>query len=338
MCAPFISGAILAELTFEQQREKAFSKTKSEITEAYANEEYALMQAINAYLETSKSYNLMYERLSEWYGIYYPEVKVADQEKLAELALVLNDRSKLSKEAINAVLKDDRKSAEVFEKASSSMGRQMNQNEMKALIGFARLSKDAKEALDELDSYMKGASNRVMPNITYLTDEKIAAELLSKAGSLERLATMPASTLQLLGAEKALFKHLKFGSKPPKYGVLFKLERIGGAKRELRGRIARIYATKISIASRADAFSKRFIAKELKEAIEKSIRNMKTGKSKPAAPVRDNRPQQAPRKEWSSSGDKNRKSTWNDRPPSQRGPSARFKPHERRSNFKRFRN
>ena len=272
-----------------------------------------------------------------WIGIRYQALtpQIADQEKLAELALVLNDRSKLSKEAINAVLKDDRKSAEIFEKASSSMGRQMNQNEMKALIGFARLSKDAKEALDELDSYMKGASNRVMPNITYLTDEKIAAELLSKAGSLERLATMPASTLQLLGAEKALFKHLKFGSKPPKYGVLFKLERIGGAKRELRGRIARIYATKISIASRADAFSKRFIAKELKEAIEKSIRNMKTGKSKPAAPVRDNRPP-APRKEWS--GDRNRKSTWSDRPPSQRGPSARFKPHERRSNFKRFRN
>ena len=66
------------------------------------------------------------------------------------------------------------------------------------------------------------------------------------------------------------------------------------------------------------------------------MRNMKTGKSKPAAPVKDNRPPAAPRKEWS--GDKNRKSTWSDRPPSQRGPSARFKPHERRSNFKRFRN
>ena len=103
-------------------------------------------------------------------------MKVADQEKLAELALVLNDRSKLSKEAINAVLKDDRKSAEIFEKASSSMGRQMNENERRALVGFARLGKDAKEALDELDSYMKGASNRVMPNITYLTDEKVAAD------------------------------------------------------------------------------------------------------------------------------------------------------------------
>lgn len=265
-------------MTFEQQREKAFSRTKSEIKEAYANEEYALIQAINAYLETVKSYNLMYERLSEWYGMYYPEVKVGSQEKLAELALVLNDRGKLSKESISTVLKDDKRGAEIYEKASSSIGRQMNENEMKALVGFARLSKDAKEALDELDSYIKGAAKSIMPNITYLTDEKVAAELLSKAGSLERLATMPASTLQLLGAEKALFKHLKFGSKPPKYGVLFKLQAVSSARRELRGRIARVYATKLSIAARADAFSKRFIAKELKAIIDRNIRGMRVGK------------------------------------------------------------
>ena len=72
-----------------------------------------------------------------------------------------------------------------------------------------------------------------------------------------------------------MFKHLKFGSKPPKYGVLFKLSEVGSARKDLRGRIAGVYATKINIAARADAFSKRFIAKELKEAIAKSIVKMK---------------------------------------------------------------
>ncbi|MEM0149807.1 MAG: hypothetical protein QXW10_02850, partial [Candidatus Micrarchaeaceae archaeon] len=94
---------------------------------------------------------------------------------------------------------------------------------------------------------------------------------LSKAGSMERLATMPASTIQLLGAEKALFKHIKFGSKPPKYGVLFKLPAISNGKRSARGKIARLYATKISIALKADYFSKRFIADKLKEDIEKNM-------------------------------------------------------------------
>ena len=270
---------------FEQLREKAFAETKKEIASRYSNEEFALMQAINAYLETIKSYNLLYERLAEWYGIYYPEVKVSSQDMLADLAVVLNSRGSISKDEIKRIVKDERRSAEIFEKANATIGREMNENEMKTLVKFAQLSKNMKETLDGLDDYIKRASNSIMPNVTYLTDEKIAAELLSKAGSLERLATMPASTIQLLGAEKALFKHLKFGSKPPKYGILFKLQQVAGARRELRGRIARVYATKISIASRADAFSKRFIAKELKESLDRSIGKMRV-KAKEGRKVR----------------------------------------------------
>jgi nucleolar protein 56 len=318
----------LTDESFELQREKALGNTKNQIKVAYAKEEFALMQAINAYLETSKSYNLMYERLSEWYGIYYPEIKVGSQDMLAELALVLNDRGRLSKDAIKAVIKDDRRSADMYEKAMATMGREMTEGESKALLGFARLSKDAKETLDELDVYIKKAATSIMPNVTYLTDEKIAAELLSKAGSLERLATMPASTLQLLGAEKALFKHLKFGSKPPKYGVLFKLQQVSSARRELRGRVARFYATKLSIAARADAFSKRFIAKELKEIIDRNIRSMRVSKNHSVAR------ESAPRKEWS--GDKGQKSTWSDRPPGSRGPS-RPRQQGRQGNFRPFR-
>jgi nucleolar protein 56 len=207
----------------------------------------------------------------------------------------------------------------------------MNEGECKALLRFAQLSKEAKTTLDELDGYIKIAAESIMPNITYITDAKIAAELLSKAGSLERLATMPASTLQLLGAEKALFKHLKFGSKPPKYGVLFKLQEVSSARKEFRGRIARVYATKLSIASRADAFSKRFIAKELKEMIEKTIKNMRVSKTRPK-PWEN----KAPRRDW---GNKNQKSSWSDRPQGQRGPRTggqpqNFRPRERPNNFR----
>src|ERR1700691_2872236 len=99
-----------------------------------------------------------------------------------------------------------------------------------------------------LDKYLEQATKAIMPNITYLIDYKIAAELLSKAGSLNRLANMPSGTVQLLGAEKALFKHIKFHSKPPKYGVLYKLPQINTAQRDQRGKMARVYATKICIA------------------------------------------------------------------------------------------
>jgi len=150
----------------------------------------------------------------------------------------------------------------------------MSANERKALIGFANLSNRMYDTILELEEYIKITATAIMPNTTYLTDEKIAAELLSKAGSLERLATMPAGTVQLLGAEKALFKHIKFGSKPPKYGVLFKMAEISNGARDKRGRIARVYATKISIALKADYFTKNFIAEKLKQDIEKSIKRI----------------------------------------------------------------
>jgi nucleolar protein 56 len=77
-----------------------------------------------------------------------------------------------------------------------------------------------------------------------------------------------------LGAEKALFKHIKFGSKPPKYGILFKLPAVTNAQREKKGRIARAYATKISIALKADHFSKNFIAERLKESLDHSLKKI----------------------------------------------------------------
>ncbi|MGC8652018.1 MAG: hypothetical protein ACP5UH_02085 [Candidatus Micrarchaeia archaeon] len=255
----------------ESIREKMLKSTREQISKTYANEEYALMQAINAYNELGRSYNLAYERLSEWYGLYYPEIKAGSPKLLADLVNALNSRETASKESLLKLFGDEQKAGSVYDKAVSSMGRRMSERERSALIRFANASNNLYEALEALDAYIKAAANDIMPNTTYLTDEKIAAELLSKAGSLERLATMPASTIQLLGAEKALFKHIKFGSKPPKYGVLFKLPAISNGRKSARGRIARLYATKISIALKADYFSKRFIAEKLKADIESGI-------------------------------------------------------------------
>lgn len=274
-------GVILARAPFEDLRERMIKKAKEGIRSAYTNEEYALIQAINAYLETNKSYNLAFERLSEWYGIYFPEVKVSNAKTLADLAIVLNSRDGISEESINSIIKDEQKSASIYKKATSTIGREMNAEEKKAVMGFVKLSNQMYDTLLELESYIKTTSTSLMPNATYLTDEKIAAELLSKAGSLERLAAMPASTIQLLGAEKSLFKHIKFGSKPPKYGVLFKLAEVSNGPRDKRGRIARVYATKICIALKADFYTKNFIAEKLKQDLEKTIEKIKSSPTRP---------------------------------------------------------
>ncbi|MCL5092875.1 MAG: NOP58 family protein [Candidatus Marsarchaeota archaeon] len=252
-------------------REKMLKAARSGIKEAYTNEEYALMQAINAYNEMSRAYNLLYERLSEWYGLYFPEIKLTNPATLANLVIVFTSRNEISEEGIKKAIKDDGQVQSIIQKAKTSIGREMNADEKDAIKSYAKLSLETNAMLEELEKYLKIASKRILPNTAYLTDEKIAAELLSKAGSMERLAVMPASTIQLLGAEKALFKHIKFGSKPPKYGTLFKFPAVGNARKDTRGRIARAYAAKIAIALKADYFSKNFIAEKLKKDLEESI-------------------------------------------------------------------
>ena len=263
------------------------------IKEAYSSEEYALIQAINAWLETGKSYNLVYERLTEWHGIYFPEVRVNNPRSLAELTIAVCNGSP-GIEDIKAIVNNDAMAKTIHEKMKSTIGRKMNEDEKKAILGFAELSKGMDASLTTLEGYIKQGATRMLPNTTYLTDEKIAAELLSKAGSMERLATMPASTIQLLGAEKSLFKHLKFGSKPPKYGVLFKLPAVNAAPRDMRGRIARAYATKISIALKADYFTKNNIGKQLKKSLDETIEKIKSTPSKPK-PQPKNNAQRGPR-------------------------------------------
>lgn len=273
------------EGSFEELRERMLASAKAGITEAYSSEEYALIQAINAYLETNKSYNLTYERLTEWFGIYFPEIRINNAKSLADLVLAIS-KSEPQFEEIKKILNNDAMAKGVFEKLDKTIGRKMNVDEKEALIEFAEGSNNIHKVLAALESYIKIASERLLPNTTYLTDEKIAAELLSKAGSLERLATMPASTVQLLGAEKSLFKHIKFGSKPPKYGILFKLPIVNTAPREIRGRIARVYATKICIGLKADYYTKKFIGKELKANLDEIVQKIKS------APIKPKKPQQ----------------------------------------------
>lgn len=262
---------ILMSDNFKELREKMIKVTKGDIKEAYGNEEFILIQAINAFNESSRSYNLIYERLSEWFGIYYPEVRVGSPAVLAELAVAMCNGEELEKSAIEKIVDDPEKAESIYEKAKETMGRKPEGDEKDAITAFAGLAKDMGKGLQGLDVYIKAAAGRIMPNVTHLVDDKIAAELLAKAGSLERMATMPASTIQLLGAEKALFKHIKFGSKPPKYGIIFKLPAVTNAQREKRGMVARAYATKIAIAVKADYFSKKFIADKLKETLDQNL-------------------------------------------------------------------
>jgi len=136
---------------------------------------------------------------------------------------------------------------------------------------FSTVNNEIKSLEKQIEYDMK----KIAPNMSKMTGPLIGARLISIAGGLERLATMPASTIQILGAEKALFRFKKEGGKPPKHGVIFQHSYINRSPKEIRGKIARMFATKIAIAAKADAFTKRDISKDLKDDLDKRIREIK---------------------------------------------------------------
>jgi nucleolar protein 56 len=132
-----------------------------------------------------------------------------------------------------------------------------------------------KNELKKLEKQIDLDMHNNAPNISRIVGSLIGARLISLAGGIKRLATMPASTIQLLGAEKALFRYKKEGGKPPKHGVIFQHPKINRNPKEVRGKIARIFASKIAIAAKADAFTKRDISKDLTEQLDKRIKDIK---------------------------------------------------------------
>lgn len=256
--------------TAEERRQRFLATARASVSGAYATEEHSVIQAINSYLEIERIKNLVHERLEEWYSIYFPELRINNQSTYAKFVIeVGRNKKEANAEKLRGVVGE--KAGEVESAIKKSIGREPSPDEYTAMRTLAESELALIEMEKKIDDYLAKSTKALMPNISHLVDYKIAAELLSRAGSLKRLGMMPASTIQLLGAEKALFKHLKYGSKPPKYGVLFKMQRIATAGKKDRGRIARVYATKISIAAKADAFTKRFIAEKLKADIEKAV-------------------------------------------------------------------
>lgn len=258
--------------SLEEKRKRLLELAKQAVAQAYSSGEHSIIQAINSYAELEKVKNLIAERLSEWYGIYFPELKVGQHAYALIVSSIGKDKKKADFDTLSKLSGID--ASTLKQLASSSIGIDPSEEEYKQIKDLADLQLSIEKVQEGIDAYLKQAATRLMPNITYLLDYKLAAELLSKAGSLNKLANMPASTIQLLGAEKSLFRHIKYGAKPPKYGILFKLRAVANARKEDRGRVARAYAAKLSIAARADAMSKEFIGDQLKKALDESLQKI----------------------------------------------------------------
>jgi nucleolar protein 56 len=212
-----------------------------------------LMRAISVVDELDRTANTLSEMLREWYGLYFPEAErlIRDHAQLAKVIHEEGERDKIS-------------DPKVAKYAGMTAGMPFSSDDLAAVQEYAKSVAGIHALHDSLTSYIKKTSKAYMPNLTAVAGPLIACRLLVLAGGLERLAKLPSSTMQLLGAEKALFRHLKSSKdKPPKFGVIFAHPLIMGAQKNEKGRMARLLAAKLVMAARADFYTGKDMSEKL---------------------------------------------------------------------------
>jgi len=218
-----------------------------------------IIQAICLLDQLDKDINTFAMRVREWYSWHFPELVkiVSDNYVFARCASYIQNRSSLNdekKEGLAKIVMDEDKAEEIMNASRASMGMDMSEIDMINVQNFASRLIELAEYRKQLQEYLQSKMSNVAPNLATLLGDSVAARLISHAGSLTNLAKAPASTVQILGAEKALFRALKTRGNTPKYGLLYHSTFIGRAAAKNKGRISRYLANKCSIASRIDSF------------------------------------------------------------------------------------
>jgi nucleolar protein 56 len=240
-----------------------------------------IIQAVTLTDTLDKDVNAFIMRVKEWYGWHFPELAniVSDTYQYARIVVLLQNKSKITNEISHSLvtLTDaESKAGEIIEAARTSIGQEMSTIDMINIKVFAKKVTDLTEFRHKLNIYLQKKMQTIAPNLSALIGEVLGARLISRAGSLLNLAKYPASYIQMLGAEKALFSALKTKSRTPKYGLIFHSSFIGKANQRNKGRISRYLANKCSIAARIDAFMEGFttnaFGKRLREQVEERSR------------------------------------------------------------------
>jgi nucleolar protein 56 len=252
--------------TLDIYREATINLAKAAV-KASIGPDVHLGQAVRAYDDLVSTNNLLSERLREWYGLHFPELEnVLGGDAYVRAVANIGARADVLS-SMN--LKMD------------SIGSEIEPEDLSSLRTLASALRECMESRGKIERYLELRMNDVAPNISALVGPVLGARLIMQAGSLQRLASMPSGTIQLLGAEKAMFRHLKEGSRPPKHGILFQHPSVHVAPPWQRGAIARALASKLCLAARADTYSHNDISAILKEQLEKRIAEIKKQHASP---------------------------------------------------------
>jgi len=222
-----------------------------------------IVQASAALEDLDKSTNIAMERLREWYGLHFPEMdrNVQNHEKFAKLVSMFGSRE--------SIVDTD---LEKFKK--NSMGADFKKEDIEMIQVFSKRILEMYKLREDITKYLETILKELAPNMLDVAGAPLTTKLIAKAGGLKRLSRMPSSTVQLLGAEKALFRFLHGKGKSPRHGVIFSHPLIQNAKDQYRGKLARAVASKISMAAKMDYYSKKYKGDKLKKELQEKAKTI----------------------------------------------------------------
>lgn len=243
----------------------AIEMSRAGVADAAGDPDKRLEHLVRASDELRATFLTMESRLVEWVGLFLPELRFG------------KDRSSLGKTV------GESESLESLAKhfSVSLPERGPSKHEWKSLREWGESTSVFRGKLDRLENATRGLAEQHLPSLSLMLGPLLAARLCVEAHGRMRLARLPAGTVQVLGAEKAFFNHLKTGASPPKHGHIFMHPWISRSPRWVRGKIARTIAAKASIAAKIDAFEGTPLTQEDVDLIDKKIDEIKAANPRP---------------------------------------------------------
>ncbi len=260
--------------------------TRRGLQEASEAEDLLLIQSINAMDELDETTSKLTERMREWYSIHFPELdKIKNHDLYVKLIAENGDRDSIIS---SGELEDDMK-------IKNSIGAQLEDSDISMLTEYASSLKILQKTKKSLSKYIDNKMEDIAPNLQDLLGASLGAKMIAHVGGIKRLSLLSSGTIQILGAEKALFRHLKTGERPPKHGLIYQHPEVRGAKWWYRGKVARALASKISLAVRKDVFSGDFDP-FIKESFYEKLEAIKKANPFPKRPAKSGKPDGKKRK------------------------------------------
>lgn len=245
----------------EEIREKALQDTREELEKI--DKIKLLMKAVETLDRMQNNQQKQMESFRDWYAVHFPELE-REIEDDKQLLRVLNSKGL------------ERGELDAFEQLrKDSTGMSLEEKDTEILESFVTSLQGQQEFIDELEEYVREIANEEMSNLSVLLGPVLAARIVRLAGGLEEAARKPASTVQMLGAEKALFRFLREGGNPPKHGILFEHEYVSPLHPDERGKMARFLANKAVIAARLDQYGDKEKGEDLREECRENFEEIK---------------------------------------------------------------